>query len=281
MATTSASAGARVWRRGRPARLGLTALVGGLVLLAGPTVPAASAGTSSVASACGSLSSGVTVVIDTGSSISTRCAGGDPASAMSALQTVASVVTPQRYPGSVVCRIDGYPASDPCIQMPPASAYWSFFTARRGGSWSYSSTGAAGYNPAAGTVIGFAFGAGARPRMAPPAAPVVPVKPKATTSARPKASGGSGGSTGGSASAARTPTRSASSSPRTSAPSAPGTSATTSPGAATPTASATVVAAAPVGASADGSGTARLAAAGGVLAALGIGALLVARRRSA
>ena len=126
MATTSASAGARVWRRGRPARLGLTALVGGLVLLAGPTVPAASAGTSSVASACGSLSSGVTVVIDTGSSISTRCAGGDPASAMSALQTVASVVTPQRYPGSVVCRIDGYPASDPCIQMPPASAYWSF-----------------------------------------------------------------------------------------------------------------------------------------------------------
>lgn len=85
------------------------------------------------AAAC-SGTTGVTVVIDNGSATSTRCASGDPSSAMAALQAVASVISPQRFQGSVVCRIDGLPsvADEPCVGMPPEKAYWAFFHASAG-----------------------------------------------------------------------------------------------------------------------------------------------------
>ncbi|MBD3785103.1 MAG: hypothetical protein IE926_19525, partial [Micrococcales bacterium] len=109
----------------------------GLVGVAGPAAASACSGTS-----------GVTVVIDTGTSTSTSCApsGG---SAMSALSAVSTVTYPQQYPGSVVCRINGFPSSDPCVRMPPADAYWAFFHAPRGGAWTYSTSGAASYSPPA------------------------------------------------------------------------------------------------------------------------------------
>src|SRR5688572_19177589 len=89
----------------------------GLVVAAAPASAAACSGTS-----------GVTVVVDTGSSTSIRCASGDPGSALKALVSAGfSVTYPQQYPGSVVCRINGYPESDPCVRMPPADAYWAFF----------------------------------------------------------------------------------------------------------------------------------------------------------
>ena len=69
----------------------------------------------------------------------------------------------------MVCRINGYPSSDPCVRMPPGDAYWAFFHAKRGGSWVYSSSGVASYDPAPGTVVGFRFGSGQQPRVAPPA----------------------------------------------------------------------------------------------------------------
>lgn len=146
---------------------------GGLALPGGAAQAAACSGTT-----------GVTVVIDYGSSSTTSCAAGDPSSAMSALKAVATVVSPQRYPGTVVCRINGTPASDPCIQMPPASAYWAFFHAPRGGSWTYSQSGVASYNPAPGTVIGFAFGSGGKPDTAPPAAASAP-KPSSSSTPKP------------------------------------------------------------------------------------------------
>ena len=104
------------WLRTRPpARLAGAAAASGLAL-AGLVVAAAPAS----AAAC-SGTSGVTVVVDTGSSISTRCASGDPSSALKALTAAGfSVTYPQQFPGSVVCRINGYPASDPCVRMPPA-----------------------------------------------------------------------------------------------------------------------------------------------------------------
>ena len=92
-----------------------------------------------------------------------------------------------------MCRINGYPASDPCVRMPPAGAYWAFFHAKRGGSWAYSSSGVASYNPAPGSVVGFRFGSGQQPGIAPPAATktstptptktVPKPKPKPTTAA--------------------------------------------------------------------------------------------------
>ncbi|HYT10440.1 MAG TPA: hypothetical protein VEL73_07235, partial [Mycobacteriales bacterium] len=78
-----------------------------------------------------------------------------------------------RQPG-FVCQIASLP--DPCNGA-PATAYWSYWHARRGGSWTYSSSGAGSYDPAPGSVEGWAFGSGAQPGIAPPAAPAPPPPP--------------------------------------------------------------------------------------------------------
>jgi len=152
----------------------------GLVAAAAPASAAACSGTS-----------GVTVVVDTGGSISTRCASGDPSTAWKALTAAGFGTTPvQTFPGAL-CQINGYPDTS-CVRMPPASAYWAFFHAKAGGSWTYSSSGVASYNPSPGTVVGFKFGSGGQPGIAPPAAPATSkpapttAKPKPTTAA-PKA----------------------------------------------------------------------------------------------
>ena len=96
----------------------------GLVVAAAPASAAACTGTS-----------GVTVVVDTGASVSTKCASGDPSSALNALATAGfSVTYPQQYPGSVVCRINGYPSSDPCVRMPPGLACIEKFDEKNRGS---------------------------------------------------------------------------------------------------------------------------------------------------
>ena len=152
----------------------------GLVAAAAPASAAACSGTS-----------GVTVVVDTGGSISTRCASGDPSTAWKALTAAGFGTTPvQTFPGAL-CQINGYPETS-CVRMPPASAYWAFFHAKAGGSWTYSSSGVASYNPSPGTVVGFKFGSGGQPGIAPPSAPATSkpapttAKPKPTTAA-PKA----------------------------------------------------------------------------------------------
>lgn len=158
---------ARLAGAGAAAGLVLT----GLVATAGPASAAACSG-----------STGVTVVVDTGSSISTRCASGDPSSAWRALESAGHSVTPvAQFPGAI-CRINGYPSSDPCQRMPPADAYWAFYHAPRGGSWTYSTSGARSYDPAPGTVVGFRFGSGQKPRVAPPEKTATST-PKPTTAA--------------------------------------------------------------------------------------------------
>ena len=178
------SGGARLMRRPVHRLLGRLAGVAaasglalaGLVVAASPASAAACSGTK-----------GVTVVVDTGSSISTRCASGDPSSALKALGVAGFDVTyPQQFPGSVVCRINGYPKSDPCVRMPPGSAYWAFFHAKRGGSWVYSSNGVATYDPAPGSVVGFRFGSGQKPGIAPPAPTKTSAPAPTKTTAKPK-----------------------------------------------------------------------------------------------
>ncbi len=156
-----------------------------LTLLAG-TALAVPAGPASAA-AC-SNTTAVTVVVDfasLGGGTQTRCTGVDPPSGLVALRDAG--FTPTRaaqQPGYFVCRIDGKPASDPCQRTSPASAYWSYWHAKRGGSWTYSSAGAADYDPPAGTVEGWAFGAGKPPSSAPPpaAAPAPSPSPSPTRS---------------------------------------------------------------------------------------------------
>jgi len=125
------------------------------------------------AAAC-SGTSGVTVVVDFtafGGGVTVACATGDPATGVAALQGAGFTLTgTQRWGLAFICRINGLPtaATESCVNTPPASAYWSYWHAPAGGSWSYSSTGAASYNPAPGTVEGWAFGAGTAPSISPP-----------------------------------------------------------------------------------------------------------------
>jgi hypothetical protein len=111
-----------------------------------------------------------------------RCAPPPVASGFDALRRVGFEVTgTQRYPG-LLCRIDGEPADQQCVQAPPAGAYWAYWHAPRGGDWTYSTSGAS-RRPPAGSVEGWAFGAKAEPAIAPPA----PL-PASTTTTRPSTS---------------------------------------------------------------------------------------------
>lgn len=145
------------------------------------------------AAATCSTADGVSVIVDFGDSIKTGCAAGDPASVWAALQSAGFTVEgTQRFPTSFVCRIDGFPApaQEACIQTPPATAYWAVWSAPAGGSWSYASQGAATLNPAPGSAVGLAFGAGAAPGMHPPAPPPATTstsRPPATSTTRPPA----------------------------------------------------------------------------------------------
>ncbi|WP_201440776.1 hypothetical protein [Saccharothrix sp. 6-C] len=151
-------------------RRALTALA--VVGLALTTVPL-----TAHAADCG----GVTVVVDfgpLGGGVRTGCAPGDPATGTAALTAAGFGYTfAARQPG-FVCRINGAPSSDPCVTTSPTTAYWGYWHGRPGGSWVYSSTSAGAYDPAPGSVEGWAFGAGGQPGIAPPAPqPTQPAPP--------------------------------------------------------------------------------------------------------
>lgn len=117
---------------------------------------------------------GVTVVVDFtafGGGVQVRCALGDPATGLAALQGAGFAVTgTARFGLAFVCRINGLPtpAADACFSTPPPTAFWAYWHAPAGGSWSFSTVGAASYNPAPGTVEGWAFGANAAPSIPAP-----------------------------------------------------------------------------------------------------------------
>jgi hypothetical protein len=244
------------------------------------------------AAAC-SGTSGVTVVVDFGSlggGVRVSCAPGDPASGLSALSGAGfgySFVP--RQPG-LVCQINAKP--DPCNGA-PTNAYWSYWHASRGGSWSYSTVGAGSYDPRAGTVEGWAFGAGGRPGVAPPAAAAPPPQPpppkptvgpttRAPVPPAPPGSTSRPRSSVAPSSRPRATTPPPGSSAATTAPGSPtGTTASTDPAGAGGTPSDPAVppaspATRPVGSS---SGLARSALGAAVVVALAAAGFVVARRR--
>ncbi|KAA2250995.1 hypothetical protein F0L68_38465 [Solihabitans fulvus] len=137
------------------------------------------AATPAAASGCAD-GAGVTVVVDyrsLGGGVQVGCAAGSPASGLDALQAAGfGYNSASRQPG-FVCRIGGRPATDPCVNAAPASAYWSYWHAQPGGAWAFSDLGAAGYTPAAGSVEGWSFGSGQQPGIAAPARPAPPPPP--------------------------------------------------------------------------------------------------------
>lgn len=147
----------------------VTALAAVLVTASGLVTAGAVAAAPAWAAACASTTKGVTEIVDftkLGGTVETACDKTNPATGLAALTgagfTYAFV---PKYPG-FVCTIDKKPK--PCNGA-PATAYWSYWHAKRGGKWVYSKTGAGTYKPVPGSVQGWAFGAGKAPSVSPPA----------------------------------------------------------------------------------------------------------------
>jgi hypothetical protein len=167
----------------------VAALMAGWLLAPNPAPAAASSG------ACPGTT-GVTVVVDfqaLGGGVVVRCAPGSPTSGFKALTGAGfSIEEVQNVPG-FLCRIDGRPneAHDPCLNTPPASAYWSYWHAPRGGNWLASQEGGKTRTPPPGSVDGWSFsddgspGAASPPGMDPPAASATP-EPATPRPATPK-----------------------------------------------------------------------------------------------
>ncbi len=143
---------------------------------------------------------GVWVVVDAreaGGPVTTRCVAGDPGSGFEALRGAGHTYSfVPRIPG-MVCVLDGRP--DPCNGA-PADAYWSYWHAEVGGSWTYATRGAAERDPDPGGVEGWAFGAGDPPSVPPPSAPAEPTpapEPEPTPAPQPAPEGDAAPENGG------------------------------------------------------------------------------------
>ena len=111
-----------------------------VAVIAATGVSALSLAPNAQAAPCGSRA-GVTIIVEYGDPVGTLvgCATGDPATGLEALKISGYRYTfVPRQPG-FVCTIDARP--NPCNNG-PANAYWSYWPARPGGSWSYGSIGA-------------------------------------------------------------------------------------------------------------------------------------------
>jgi hypothetical protein len=120
--------------------------------------------------ACKSKTKGVTVVVDfrklkATHKIKVACDPTNPKNGLAALKGAG--FTYSFVPGyyGFICRIDGLPK--PCNGA-PATAYWSYWHAKRDGKWILSKLGAASFKPAPGSVQGWSFGDGKPPKIAPP-----------------------------------------------------------------------------------------------------------------
>lgn len=142
-------------------------------------------------------SRGVIVAVDFGhwgGAVQRGC-DANPTTGYQALHAAGFSTDGTRHDGpAFVCRIDGYPASDPCIYTSPSRAYWSYWHANPGqNGWSYSSQGSMSYHPVPGSVDAWAFGAGSRPSFTPAA--VRAAAPPASSPAPSRTAPAGGGST--------------------------------------------------------------------------------------
>ena len=152
----------------KPGTLALLSLATLALCAASPAVAKTGAPRTAVTAACTSTTKGVTEVVDftkLGGKIETACDPTNPKTGLAALTGAGFTYTfVPKYPG-FVCTIDKLP--NPCNGA-PATAYWSYWHAKRGGKWVYSSSGAGTYKPAPGSVQGWAFGDGKAPGISPP-----------------------------------------------------------------------------------------------------------------
>ncbi len=158
------------------ARTVVAALVAatGALGLAGPAAAALCSG-----------GSGVSVVVDyrsLGGGVVTGCGSGSTAAAITQAAGV-SLTQASREPG-FVCRVNGKPASDPCVNASPANAYWGLYWSNGNGSWTYANLGAYSLKVPNGGFVGWSFQNGGA-NQAPGLTPRTPSAPKPTKPAKP------------------------------------------------------------------------------------------------
>lgn len=118
---------------------------------------------------------GITVVVDfrsLGGDMIVRCVPPDTPTGFDVLRAAGiAYTTTQRFPG-FLCRIEGVPADDPCVNTPAPDYYWGYWRADYGGEWAYSRYGAGTTSPPPGPVEGWSFSNGddLPPGMDPPPA---------------------------------------------------------------------------------------------------------------
>lgn len=123
---------------------------------------------------------GVTVVVDfqaLGShgghdgGVIVRCAQGSGMTGLDALHNAGFQVSgTTRWGQGFICRLEGRPAADeplpidgndgytePCVDTPPAQAFWSYWTAEKGGPWVFSQLGVKNRTVPEGTFEGWSF----------------------------------------------------------------------------------------------------------------------------
>lgn len=179
------------------------------------------------ASAAGcSTARGVTVVVDfheLGGGVQTGCVADGAGDAASTLFPAAgfSLSYVRRQPG-FVCRVDGAPADDPCMNTPPADAYWAlYWSDGESGSWSYSTSGVGGLRVPEGGYVALSWNGsttrsapGFAPAPHPSATPTPTPSPSPTHASSPSAQPSQHQSTGSTPSASASPSGAPSASPK-------------------------------------------------------------------
>lgn len=160
-----------------------TALLLGVAAVVGPLSPGSAA-----ASSCPGTA-GVTVVVEfkelgRGSAQSCVADGGGRTADRLLREAGYALDYVQRFPG-FVCRIDGLPADDPCVNTPPADAYWGlWWSDGTTGKWTYSSLGAGSLSVPAGGYVAMVWD-GSTGSVAPSASPTVHPTPTPTPTRTP------------------------------------------------------------------------------------------------
>ena len=154
-------------------------------LVAGPGLLAPSLAPAATAATC-SGSGGVSVVVDyreLGGGIVTGCApGGGGRSAASIFESAGVALSyATRQPG-FVCRVNGAPTSDPCVNTSPADAYWGLWWSEgSSASWTYSSQSVGGLTVPDGGSVAWSWQQGRTDGAVPPGVGA-PVTEKSTPS---------------------------------------------------------------------------------------------------
>ncbi len=143
----------------------------GALAWSGPALPEAQAAVRS--GVCtGADSNAVTVVVDfqeLGGGTAVYCVS-DLAPGTTGMNALSQVIGVETVGGSFVCRLAGRPAAgetltlnngeayqETCSTTPPATAYWSYWTAAQGGGWSYATSGAVSRSVVFGSYEGWSF----------------------------------------------------------------------------------------------------------------------------